>query len=69
VRILKAVYHPNEAKGLGFTTQLYGAVTHRLEISFVSNKGQSAYSLFKTLYADWPIWTQMRFPDLATQDV
>ncbi len=26
-------------------------------------KGQSAYSLFKTLYADWPFWTQMRFPD------
>ncbi len=20
--------------------------------------GQSAYGLFKTLYADWPIWTQ-----------
>jgi hypothetical protein len=37
---------------------LYGAVTHPalpgLEINFVSK----AYSLFKTLFADWPFWTQ-----------
>jgi hypothetical protein len=31
--------------------------------------GQSAYSVLKRPYADWPVWTQMRFPDLATQDV
>ncbi len=31
--------------------------------------GQSAYSLIKTLYADWPYLIQNWFPDLETQDV
>jgi hypothetical protein len=38
-------------------------------INFVVQKGQSAYSIFKTLYADWPYWVHNWFPDLATQDV
>jgi hypothetical protein len=43
-----------------------GAVGHRPNCVQI---GQSAYSIFKMLYAELPYWSQNLFPDLATQDV
>jgi hypothetical protein len=53
-----------------FRWKLKFSVKYSGSVYFICvQKGQSAYSLFKTLYDDWPYWTQMIFPDLATQDV